>query len=56
MAGEGGTVNDLSPADVAGRLRVLLAAIEAEEIEADLDHTAYYGARRMRWQWRLTSG
>ena len=41
MAGEGGTVNDLSPADVAGRLRVLLDAIEAGQIEADLDHTAY---------------
>ena len=36
MAGEGGTVNDLSAADVAGRLRVLLGAIEA-----NLDHTAY---------------
>ena len=41
MAGEGGTVNDLSAADVAGRLRVLLDAIEAGEIEANLDHTAY---------------
>jgi hypothetical protein len=41
MAGEGGTVNDLSPADVVGRLRVLLDAIEAGQIEADLDHTAY---------------
>ena len=41
MVGEGGTVNDLSPAEVAGRLRVLLDAIEAGEIEADLDHTAY---------------
>jgi hypothetical protein len=27
--------------DVAGRLRVLLDAIEAGQIEADLDHTAY---------------
>ena len=41
MAGEGGTVNDLSPADVVGRLRVLLDSIEAGQIEADLDHTAY---------------
>jgi hypothetical protein len=41
MADEGGTVNDLSPGDVAGRLRVLLDAIEAGEITADLDYTAY---------------
>ena len=40
--GRGGRhVNDLSPADVAERLRVLLDAIEAGQIEADLDHTAY---------------
>ena len=35
MAGEGGTVNDLSAADVAGRLRVLLADLAASVAGAD---------------------
>ena len=39
--GDGRRVNDLSPGDVAGRLRVLLDAIEAGEFTADLDYTAY---------------
>ncbi len=39
VSGEGGTVNDLFAGDVAERLRVLLDAVEAGDIEADLDHT-----------------
>jgi len=40
---------------VAGRLRVLLDAIEAGQIEADLDHTPRTcAARRMRWRWSPT--
>jgi hypothetical protein len=39
--GEGGSVDDHTVAEVAASMRRLLAAIDAGEITADLDHVAY---------------
>lgn len=54
MSGEGGTVDDLSPGDVARRLRVLLAAIGAGRSRRLSTTPPTCGARRTRWRWSLS--
>jgi len=50
----GRTVDDLSPADVVGRLGVLLEAIEAGQIEAKPGPHRVPAARLMCWRWSPT--